>query len=71
MASTGTAPAPTPRQLAFMRCLADRTGTTFSPPKTRHEASRQIDALKRRPISDPADVAFDLAAVRGGTPEVI
>jgi len=54
-----------------MRRLAERTGTTFSPPKTRREASRQIDALKRRPISDPADVAFDLAAVRGGTPEVI
>jgi hypothetical protein len=71
MASTGTAPAPTARQLATMRRLADLTGTTFSHPKTRREASRQIAALLRRPISDATDVALDLAAVRGGTPEVI
>jgi len=71
MASTGTAPAPTSRQLAYMRRLAIQTGTTFSPPATRREASRQIDEMTRRPVSDPADVALDFAAVRGGTPEVI
>jgi hypothetical protein len=36
----------TPRQLAYLRTLALRTGTTFSPPRTRGDASREIERLK-------------------------
>ena len=41
---------PTPRQLRYLRVLAERTGTTFTPPASSAEASREIDrlaALKR------------------------
>jgi len=39
---------PTTRQLRHLRTLADRTGTTFTNPATRSEASAQIRALKTR-----------------------
>lgn len=39
---------PTVRQLRYLRQLTDRTGTTFSPPATRREASEQIERLQRR-----------------------
>jgi hypothetical protein len=39
---------PTPKQLRELRRLADATGTTFTPPRTRREASRSIAALRRR-----------------------
>jgi len=58
---------PTPRQLRYLRALAEQTGTTFSLPRTRVEASRQIDALLKRPLSDRDEIARDRAAVRGGT----
>jgi hypothetical protein len=38
--------AATPRQVAYLRSLALQTGTTFSPPRTRGDASREIDRLK-------------------------
>lgn len=38
---------PTPKQLSYLRVLAARTGTTFSPPRTRRDASREISRLKR------------------------
>lgn len=41
------ASAPTPKQLNYLRMLAGRTGTTFAPPLTRREASREISRLKR------------------------
>lgn len=37
----------TPRQLRYLRVLADRTGTTFANPKTSDEASREIRRLER------------------------
>ncbi len=37
---------PTPKQQRYLRALAQQTGRTFVPPKTRHEASEQIDRLK-------------------------
>ena len=40
---------PTPRQLRYLRILAERTGTTFANPSTRGEASREIRRLKALP----------------------
>ena len=40
-------PAPTSKQLAYLRSLARRTGTTFTPPTTRAQASREIQRLKK------------------------
>lgn len=39
---------PTPRQLRELRRLAEATGTTFTPPQTRRDASRTIAALRTR-----------------------
>ena len=64
--TTTTAPAPTGKQLAFLRRLANQTGTTFTYPTTRRQASRQIAALLKRPVSDQLEFALDYAAVRGG-----
>ena len=40
---------PTPRQLQYLRTLADRTATTFASPRTRVEASREIRRLEALP----------------------
>lgn len=37
---------PTPRQLTYLRGLAERTGQTFTYPHTFAEARREIDRLK-------------------------
>ena len=58
--------APTAKQLRFLRTLAQRTGTTFTYPRTRGQASRQIAALRRRPVSEQLDLDLDSVAVRGG-----
>jgi hypothetical protein len=43
---------PTTRQLNYLRSLATRTGQTFTYPKTRQQASEEIDRLKHtRPSS--------------------
>ncbi len=36
---------PSPRQLGYLRALAERTGTTFGSPQTRAEASAEIRRL--------------------------
>jgi hypothetical protein len=48
-AHTSTRGAATPKasQLAYLRDLALQTGTTFSPPRTRRQASCEIDRLKK------------------------
>ena len=38
---------PTRRQLNYLRALANRTGQTFTYPRTRREASREIERLKQ------------------------
>jgi hypothetical protein len=43
---TGTAVKPTAKQLSYLRTLAIRTGQTFTPPKTRADASRAIQRLR-------------------------
>jgi len=66
MATTQALPAPTAKQLTFLRRLAHQTGTTFTPPRTRRQASGQIAALVKRPVSDQLEFALDDLAVRGG-----
>jgi hypothetical protein len=46
--------APTPRQLHHLRALADRSGTTFTYPSTRAQASREIERISRLP-REPRD----------------
>ena len=38
---------PTPGQLRYLRVLAEQTGTTFVSPRTRVQASREIDRMRR------------------------
>ena len=40
---------PTPKQVAYLRALAERTGQTFATPRTRREASAEIRRLKAAP----------------------
>ena len=48
MSARASAPVqPTARQMAYLRTLAMQTGTTFSSPRTREDASREIARLKR------------------------
>jgi hypothetical protein len=42
------APAPSTKQLRYLRVLAERTETTFTPPDTREQASREIDRLRHQ-----------------------
>jgi hypothetical protein len=45
-----TAPAkPTPRQQRYLRQLARQTGTSFTPPATKAQASREIERLEGLP----------------------
>jgi hypothetical protein len=46
---------PTAKQLRELRRLADRTGTTFTPPQTRREASRAISQMRARRTSSRVD----------------
>jgi hypothetical protein len=70
-------PRPTPRQQRYLRQLALQRGVSFVPPRTRREASRLIDELKRRPPEPGADrrreeraVQDDLARGRGDAARV-
>ena len=57
-------PPPTTRQQRYLRELAFRRGVTFVVPKTRAEASRAIDALKRRRPEPVADRRREIRAVQ-------
>ena len=46
---------PTPRQLRYLRGLAEACGESFVYPRTSRDASRQIDRLRARPIDAAAD----------------
>ena len=41
---------PTPKQLAYLKALAQRTATSFAYPRSRSEASREIDRLRQLPV---------------------
>jgi hypothetical protein len=45
MSSATRSNGPTSRQLQFVRSLAEQTGTSFTPPKTRAQASSEIKRL--------------------------
>ena len=71
-------PAPTARQQRYLRQLATQRGISFIPPRTRAEASRLIDELKRRSPDPAADrrreiraVQDDMARGRGDAARVI
>ena len=55
--------APTARQQRYLRSLAMQRGVSF-PPRTRAEASRLIDELRRRPADRAADRRRDRRAVQ-------
>jgi hypothetical protein len=57
-------PPPTARQQRYLRQLALQRGVTFVVPKTRAEASRMIDALKRRAPEPVADRRREIRAVQ-------
>ena len=56
---------PSARQLNYLKALANRTGQTFTYPKTSVQASREIQRLKSTQPSTASELAierFDLAA---------
>lgn len=63
---------PTAKQLSYLKALAVETGTSFVYPKTRRDASREIERLKalktngRRPMPEPRQP--DREAVYGTAP---
>ncbi|MFL5844330.1 MAG: hypothetical protein ACJ762_06520 [Solirubrobacteraceae bacterium] len=54
---------PTPKQLAFLRTLAARTGETFTYPQTAAQASAEIDRLKQRRPSSRIEQRLDRDAI--------
>jgi hypothetical protein len=65
---------PTAKQQSYLRSLAKRTGTTFTPPKTKRDASAEIKRLKGLQRSAGHERAGDRDAVqaapRGGAARV-
>jgi hypothetical protein len=57
-------PTPTARQQRYLRQLALQRGISFVPPRTRLEASRLIDQLKRRAPDPVADRRREIRAVQ-------
>lgn len=57
-------PRPTARQQRYLRQLALQRGVSFVPPRTRLEASRLIDKLKRRRPDSRADRRREIRAVQ-------
>src|SRR5439155_12159752 len=58
-------PPPTARQQSYIRRLALERGVSFTPPRTRAEASALINQLKRRRREDAGTRRRELKAVRG------
>ena len=54
---------PTTKQQRYLRQLAIERGISFTVPRTRREASRLIDSLKRRRPDSRADRARDRRAI--------
>ncbi|MDQ4049107.1 MAG: DUF3072 domain-containing protein [Actinomycetota bacterium] len=65
---------PTTKQQRYLRSLAQRTGTSFTPPATKAEASREIKRLKELSASPRHERRADREAVakaqRGGEARV-
>jgi hypothetical protein len=60
---------PTGPQLRYLRQRAERTGTTFTPPQTRRQASAEIERLKQRSRSARFERQADRRAVTRGLAE--
>ena len=65
---------PTQKQQRYLRSLAEQTGTSFTPPRHKAEASREIERLKKLGASPRHERAEDRKAVaktqRGGEARV-
>ena len=55
---------PTPRQKRYLRQLAEQSGTSFTPPATKAQASREIKRLEGRARDPRADRIRDQRAVQ-------
>ena len=54
---------PSRKQLNYLRSLAGETGTTFSVPRTRREATQEIERLKARSRSSSCERRQESRAV--------
>jgi hypothetical protein len=54
---------PTSKQLRYLRGLAEQRGVSFCPPRSRAQASAQIDALKKRRPEPAFERRLDREAV--------
>jgi len=59
----GAAMKPTPKQLAYLKRLAEQTATTFAYPATSAQASAEIKRLKAQPRSGAGDRRRERQAV--------
>ena len=57
---------PTPKQQRYLRSLAQKTGTSFTPPETKVQASREIKRLKNLAVSPRYERSEDRKAVEQG-----
>ena len=57
---------PTPKQQRYLRSLAEQTGTSFTPPATKVEASREIERLRKLGRSPRHERGQDRRAVSKG-----
>lgn len=55
---------PTPKQLAYLRGLAAKTGTTFAYPQTSSQASAEIKRLQTQPRSGAGDARRERQGVQ-------
>lgn len=58
---------PTAKQQAYLRSLAQSTGTSFTPPRNKHEASAEIKRLKTLGHSATYERRADRDAVQSAT----
>jgi hypothetical protein len=58
---------PSAKQLAYLKALAQRTATSFTYPRDRAEASREIERLRRLPAAGRTDRADGLEQNAYGT----
>ena len=58
--------APTAKQQRYLRSLAQQTGTSFNPPTTKAEASREIERLRKLSNSPRHEREHDRRAVSKG-----
>lgn len=55
---------PTAKQLSYLRTLAIRNGQTFTPPKTRADASREIQRLRAATPSEAGEQRRERREIR-------